>query len=208
MASVTVTLMKHWGDAEIRGIYDFEKAKFTGNDFTTAIVIRGIYRWGYSRGPSMATVRESTDTDIYCNDQFLTNSYSSPQHLVDWDTPPRAFWLYERNVYAADGHDLTVDDVRALINVTTNKRRLLLEKAHALQAMTAQLDDRSRRERIPQQVKVAVWQRDLGRCVECGDQKNLEFDHVIPIAMGGSNRERNLQLLCATCNRSKGATLG
>jgi 5-methylcytosine-specific restriction endonuclease McrA len=57
-------------------------------------------------------------------------------------------------------------------------------------------------------VKVAVWQRDAGRCVECGSQEDLEFDHVIPLAMGGSNTERNLQLLCAACNRRKGATLG
>jgi len=52
-----------------------------------------------------------------------------------------------------------------------------------------------------------VWQRGSGRCVSCGNNQNLEFDHVIPVAMGGANAARNLQLLCQACNREKGANL-
>ncbi len=63
------------------------------------------------------------------------------------------------------------------------------------------------REPIPREVKDRVWQRDGAKCVECGSQERLEFDHIIPLALGGSNTERNIQLLCETCNRSKGAQL-
>jgi hypothetical protein len=63
------------------------------------------------------------------------------------------------------------------------------------------------REKIPDSVKIFVWQRDQGRCVNCGSQERLEFDHIIPIAKGGSNTARNLQLLCERCNRSKGASI-
>ncbi|MEV4814948.1 HNH endonuclease [Micromonospora tulbaghiae] len=64
-----------------------------------------------------------------------------------------------------------------------------------------------RREAIPQKVKILVWQRDNGRCVECGSRERLEFDHIIPWADGGSNTFRNLQLLCESCNRKKGRSL-
>ena len=64
-----------------------------------------------------------------------------------------------------------------------------------------------RRESIPNQLKIDVWQRDSGRCVECGAKENLEFDHMIPLKLGGANTFRNLQLLCSACNKSKGANL-
>lgn len=57
--------------------------------------------------------------------------------------------------------------------------------------------------RISQAVKTAVWERDRGRCVECGADQYLEFDHVIPFAKGGSNTENNIQLLCRRCNQKK-----
>jgi 5-methylcytosine-specific restriction endonuclease McrA len=63
------------------------------------------------------------------------------------------------------------------------------------------------RQPIPDDVKMSVWQRDGGRCVKCGSQENLEFDHIIPVSKGGSNTARNLQLLCEKCNRAKGGNL-
>jgi len=63
------------------------------------------------------------------------------------------------------------------------------------------------REPIPEHVRMFVWQRDRGRCVKCGCQERLEFDHVIALAQGGSNTERSIQLLCESCNRQKGTNL-
>jgi 5-methylcytosine-specific restriction endonuclease McrA len=57
---------------------------------------------------------------------------------------------------------------------------------------------------IPTPVKLAVWKRDRGRCVECGSTDNLHFDHVIPYSRGGSSLvAENIQLLCARHNFSK-----
>lgn len=63
------------------------------------------------------------------------------------------------------------------------------------------------RESISPAVKQEVWQRDQGKCVECGRNENLEFDHIIPVSKGGANTVRNLQLLCEVCNRSKSANI-
>ena len=65
-----------------------------------------------------------------------------------------------------------------------------------------------RTRRIPQQVKNNVWKRDNGRCVSCGSNQNLEFDHIIPFSKGGSNTYRNIQLLCESCNRQKSNKIG
>ncbi|MCF8098546.1 MAG: HNH endonuclease [Desulfarculaceae bacterium] len=57
---------------------------------------------------------------------------------------------------------------------------------------------------IPSSVKLEVWKRDQGRCVKCGSEKNLHFDHVIPYSRGGSSLVAdNIQLLCAKHNLSK-----
>jgi len=67
---------------------------------------------------------------------------------------------------------------------------------------------KTRREVIAQDVKDAVWRRDEGKCVECGSNEKLEFDHIIPFVKGGSSRYRNIQLLCEPCNRKKHGKLG
>lgn len=137
---------------------------------------------------------------------FQEQAQTSPLRLATNDR--QTFWWYKDDIYATEDEALTAQDVMALALESENKRRLKLEKAHALMAMTQQLDTKAKRQPIPHEVKVAVWQRDGGRCVECGSQQELEYDHIIPVAVGGSNTDRNLQLLCADCNRRKGASLG
>jgi hypothetical protein len=57
---------------------------------------------------------------------------------------------------------------------------------------------------IPSTVKAEVWKRDKGRCVQCGSQTNLHFDHVIPYSRGGSSlTAHNIQLLCLKHNLAK-----
>lgn len=60
---------------------------------------------------------------------------------------------------------------------------------------------------IPQHVRNEVWQRDGGRCTQCGDAHYLEFDHIIPLSRGGATSVTNLQILCRNCNLAKGARI-
>lgn len=57
---------------------------------------------------------------------------------------------------------------------------------------------------IPSVVKIEVWKRDRGRCTNCGNNTNLQFDHIIPYARGGTSLStKNIQLLCMSCNLTK-----
>jgi len=57
---------------------------------------------------------------------------------------------------------------------------------------------------IPTPVKIEVWRRDHGKCVICGADKNLHYDHDLPFSKGGSSlTAENVRLLCVKHNLEK-----
>jgi hypothetical protein len=72
----------------------------------------------------------------------------------------------------------------------------------ANQTVVEQVDGTNVRH-IPRDVRQRVWQRYGGRCADCQSNQYLEYDHIIPVAKGGSNAEANVQLLCRGCNLKK-----
>jgi len=54
-------------------------------------------------------------------------------------------------------------------------------------------------------IRREVFAHDNWMCVYCQSKRRLEIDHIIPIARGGTDDRHNLQTLCRTCNRRKGA---
>ena len=59
------------------------------------------------------------------------------------------------------------------------------------------------RQSIPSEIRKIVFKRDGGKCVKCGSDKDIEYDHIIPVSKGGSDTINNIELLCEICNRSK-----
>lgn len=56
---------------------------------------------------------------------------------------------------------------------------------------------------ISHEMKEAVMDRDGKKCVRCGAEEYLEMDHAVPVSMGGTASENNLQVLCRKCNSIK-----
>lgn len=64
---------------------------------------------------------------------------------------------------------------------------------------------------IPSWLKKGVFMRDKGRCQICGTdltkiltlEDSENFDHIIPLELGGTNDPINFQLTCEHCNKSK-----
>ena len=133
---------------------------------------------------------------------LTTASLLAPVALVS--DGHRTCWWFEERFYWAD-EELDSGDVLALVRERERRRRRRLERAHA--ELAADPGPAPRRTRIARGVRLAVFQRDGGRCVDCGSDFELQYDHLIPLALGGGSGADNLQLLCADCNRRKGAAL-
>lgn len=117
----------------------------------------------------------------------------------------RTWWMFhDRFFWEDDG--LSPGEVMALVHERERRRRRRIDRAVDLMHAEAQ-GALPRREGIPEEVRREVFRRDGGRCARCGSDELLQFDHVIPVALGGASTEANLQLLCAPCNREKGADL-
>ena len=116
----------------------------------------------------------------------------------------------DRIARSADGTPIDVlnrlQHIRDFAHVKGNGK-ITLEIAEAALKMLASSDEKpvasESRDAIPSAVRREVWRRDEGKCKKCGSRKNLEYDHIIPVAEGGSNTARNIELLCQDCNRAK-----
>ena len=118
------------------------------------------------------------------------------------DEAGRALWMVGEDFYW-DTEGLGADDIELLVWDRERRGEAKLERLRKLRVRTEDLET-SRRERIPDDVRVFVWERDGGRCVRCGAQEDLQFDHIIPVAKGGASSIENVQVLCGDCNRLKG----
>jgi hypothetical protein len=89
---------------------------------------------------------------------------------------------------------------------------LLLEKSDRKKGLvkkprTAPARPSARPRHIPAEVKRAAWLRDGGKCVwplasggVCGSTRQLELDHIVPVARGGSSTVDNLRVTCRCHN--------
>lgn len=118
----------------------------------------------------------------------------------------KSHWRYRGRTFRVEGGEhLTEEEIairiRHQVLKDTQQLSRMKKEVEAFENFSRVPD--ARRERIPGSVRMFVWQRDEGRCVECSSREHLEFDHIIPLVEGGANTERNIQLLCETCNRKK-----
>ena len=99
-----------------------------------------------------------------------------------------------------------ISEISLPLSQTAHIKLVELEKSFAKQEETeTKKKERRSRKKFDTSDFKSIGERDGFNCAFCGTYEDLEVDHVIPVSKGGSNDLDNLQLLCKTCNTSKGA---
>lgn len=116
--------------------------------------------------------------------------------------------------YCVNKRDLLLEKSRQY-RVTFNEKYKASKKAWKLanpQKVAESHRNRRARKRNAEGFHTAADIREIlnsqrRKCAVCriSITKNYHVDHVIPLALGGSNNRDNLQLLCPSCNLSKNA---
>lgn len=162
-----------------------------------AVGLWPLRRWSFAAG----RVRSGAPVGRGRLGVLLERQTTTPVALHD--AGARRYWIYGDRFWWED-EGLEPEDVRALVEDRVRRNRRRLEQAHA---ELARAGAAARRSPLPRSLRRAIFERDGGHCTECGSSFELQYDHVIPVALGGASTEENLQLLCADCNRRKGTAL-
>ena len=134
---------------------------------------------------------------------LFRSSFSLPQKIGQVGN--RDFWVYEEKWYSSS-KDLEPDEVLALLKASAVRAKQTIDRAKSLASAKSSPID-AKRGQIPSDLRLLIWAKYEGSCADCGSSSELQFDHIIPVVMGGATSEENLQILCASCNRRKGPSL-
>lgn len=108
-------------------------------------------------------------------------------------------------------------------------KRFIMEFNRILASYTSKLDKKEhgdifdeygnvkRCSSLPEWLKKAVFFKCNGICQKCGrdlsntfrinEERELHYDHIIPLEKGGGNDPTNFQILCQSCNSHKSASI-
>ena len=166
---------------------EFKPNVFTGNGWVRLVVGRKSY--------DVAKVHKTV------HERAVAQQRSYP--VLCGVVGERQYWQFQDRYYY-DTERLRPDQVHAIVVTRDQRRQRTIDRAQTMVAMGLE-PQAAARTRLADDVMQFVLLRDRGQCVHCGSRVELQFDHVIPVSLGGSSEPENLQILCGPCNRRKGA---
>jgi hypothetical protein len=119
----------------------------------------------------------------------------------------RVYEKIDRNVWADKGL-FNLIDAKYEFSEKENRKdyKFIVQPIDLAKVSKETFEDFEFSRRIPTNIKRLIWERDGGKCVECGGTLNLHFDHIIPFSKGGSSTDpKNIQILCGKHNLQKSA---
>ncbi len=123
---------------------------------------------------------------------LVLNATYEPLKVVDWQ---RAITLWcQGKVEIVETHDREVRAVTFSFKLPSVVRLLHFVKL--------------KKRPLVQFTRANIYQRDSFTCQYCDvafEPEDLTFDHVVPVAQGGTRGWTNIVTACEPCNRKKGA---
>ena len=196
----------YWEDFSLSGPEEIGvrevKALFCEGDRDFDDISRKIYRSQRELGG-----QKFHSTGFWTENQYqalLEKQQEDPVHVLSDKDSGRAWWMFRDKFYWED-ENLKEIEVKALLLERVRKREQRIRRA--MRSMEQESLEHTSSRSIPNSVKRRVWERSQGRCVQCGVQcgqeGDIEYVHIIPTSEGGSNSESNFQLLCELCAISR-----
>lgn len=132
---------------------------------------------------------------------------SAIERYKETNNNPELVKVYEKvfpGVWSLKGY-FDLIDYKQVHDGTRNVYRFILKLSDRKEnSINIDKQDLEHTRLIPSEVKREVWKRDQGKCVMCGDTKNLHFDHDLPFSKGGTSLSaKNVRLLCMKHNLQK-----
>jgi hypothetical protein len=157
-------------------------------------------------------------------------------NVVRWEESSQvadACYAYTLDLQLTNDYDRLLTQIADEVFHTIFPNRVLLSRLHEVLAIYVSEHDSEtfadepgiaklftkeghlKRVAPPRWARRAVFFRDNGHCATCGSDLTglidplpaAQFDHIMPLSLGGLNDVSNLQLLCQACNREKAAML-
>jgi hypothetical protein len=164
-----------------------------------------------------AKVPKNVDQPMFTSSGLPTQNGKFFQAAQDFKNgkPPESVKVYQKikkGIWTYDGIFELIDawiEPSEGRNVFKFRLRITDKTESEKQQREKEVADMDHNRMIPTSVKLLVWKRDKGKCVECGSSDNLHFDHILPYSKGGTSlKAENIQLLCARHNLMKGGRIG
>ena len=168
---------------------------------------------GHDVPRNFAQIPKTVDQPFYTPKGTLTQNgkfFEAAERFKDGFQKPELVKVYEKikdGIWVYNGVFELVDawiEESGNRNVFKFKLQITDKTIDQKAKRRTELKDLDHNRMIPTSVKLEVWKRDKGRCVQCGRTDNLHFDHILPYSKGGTSlKAENIQLLCARHNLQK-----
>lgn len=128
------------------------------------------------------------------------NGFQEPELVKVYEKIKDGIWVYNGLFELVDAW-IENEDGRSVFKFKLRVTdKTIIEKEQRVVA----LNNLDHNRMIPTSVKLEVWRRDKGKCVQCASTDNLHFDHILPFSKGGTSlTAENIQLLCLRHNLQK-----